>query len=328
MRRREFITGLSSAAAAWPFAASAQQSAMPVVGLLDTRSLDAIADRLRGFRQGLKAIGYIEGENVAILYRFAENQIGRLPELAADLVRRNVAVIATSGEDVALVAKAATMTVPIVFIASQDPVRLGLVASLGRPGGNMTGVNFFASELVAKRLEILRELVPNAAHVAVLVNPSSNAMVTESTLNDAAAAARAMKLRIECFNASTRQEIDATFASFVRERPDVLFVSTDTFFSSRRVQLVNLATRHAIPTGFPNRESAEIGGLMSYGSNIPDVWRQAGAYAGRILKGAKPADLPVVQSSKFELIINAQTARILGLTVPQTLLSSADEVIE
>ena len=326
MRRREFITLLGGAAAAWPLAARAQQTAMPVIGFLDTRSHDAVADRLRGFRQGLKEIGFVEGENVAILYRFAENQLDRLPELAADLVRRNVAVIVTAGDDVALVAKAATVTVPIVFIASQDPVRLGLVASLARPGGNMTGINFLASELVAKRLEILRELVPKAARVAVLINP--NTMFKETTLNDATEAARTMNLQIEFFNASTRQEIDAAFASFVRERPDVLFVSTDTFFSSRRVQLVSLATRHGIPTGFANRESAEIGGLMSYGSNIPDVWRQTGAYAGRILKGAKPADLPVVQSSKFELVINAQTARIFGLTVPQTLLSSADEVIE
>ena len=326
MRRREFITLLSGAAAAWPLAARAQQPTMPVIGFLDTRSPDAIADRLRGFRQGLKDTGYVEGENVAIL-SFAENQIDRLPELAADLVRRKVAVIATAGDDVALVAKGATTTIPIVFIASQDPVRLGLVASLARPGGNATGINFFASELVAKRLEILRELVPRAARVGVLVNPT-NAATAEAALKDAAAAARAMRLQIEVFSAGTPQEIDAAFASFVRERPDALFVSTDTFFSSRRVQLVNLATRHAIPAGFPNRESAEIGGLMSYGSNIPGVWRQAGAYAGRILKGAKPADLPVVQSIKFELVINAQTARMLGLTVPPSLLSVADEVIE
>jgi putative ABC transport system substrate-binding protein len=327
MKRRALITLLGGAAATWPLAARAQQSAMPVIGILDTRSLEAVTDRLRGFRQGLKEIGYVEGENVAILYRFAENQVDRLPGLAADLVRRNVAVIATAGDDVALVAKAATVTVPIVFIASQDPVKLGLVASLARPGGNTTGINFFQSELVAKRLEILRELVPKAARVAVLVNPS-NAPVMESTSSELMAASRAMNLQIEFFKASTGQEIDVTFASFVRERPDALFVSTDTFFSSRRVQLVNLASRHGIPTGFPNREAAEIGALMSYGSNIPNVWRQAGAYAGRILKGAKPVDLPVVQSSNFELVINAQTARMLGITVPQTLLTGADEVIE
>jgi len=326
VNRREAITVLGGAAAGWPLVARAQQVAMPVIGILDTRSLEAVADRLRGFRQGLKDIGYVEGENVAILYRFAENQVDRLPGLAADLVRRNVAVIATAGDDVALVAKAATVTVPIVFIASQDPVRLGLVASLARPGGNTTGINFFQSELAAKRLEILRELVPKAARVAVLVNPSN--VVMESTLSELMVASRAMNLQIEFFKASTRQEIDVTFASFVREQPDALFVSTDTFFSSRRVQLVNLASRHGIPTGFPNREAAEIGGLMSYGSNIPNVWRQAGAYAGRILKGAKPMDLPVVQSSNFELVINAQTARMLGITVPQTLLTGADEVIE
>jgi putative ABC transport system substrate-binding protein len=307
--------------------ARAQQPAIPVVGFLDPRSPDAIADRLRGFRQGLKDIGYVEGENVAILYRFAENQIDRLPELAADLIRRNVAVIATAGDDVALVAKAATTTIPLIFIASQDPVRLGLVTSLARPGGNATGINFLAAELVAKRLEILREIVPKAARVAVLVNPA-HGPTAETTLRDVEPAARAMGLQIQVVRASTGREIDAAFASFVRERPDLLFVSTDTFLSSRRVQVVNLATRHAIATGFPNRESAEIGGLMSYGSNIPHVWRQAGAYVGRILKGAKPADLPVVQSAKFELVINAQTARMLGLIVPQTLLSSADEVIE
>jgi len=325
--RRTFFNLLGGAAATWPLAVHAQQAAMPVIGILDTRSLEAVADRLRGFRQGLKDFGYVEGQNVTILYRFAENQVDRLPGLAADLVRRNVAVIATAGDDVALVAKAATVTVPIVFIASQDPVRLGLVASLARPGGNTTGINFLQSELAAKRLEILRELVPKAARVAVLVNPS-NAPVMESTLSELMAASRAMNLPIEFFKASTAHEIDVTFASFVSERPDALFVSTDTFFSSRRVQLVNLASRHGIPTGFPNREAAEIGALMSYGSNIPNVWRQAGAYTGRILKGAKPVDLPVVQSSNFELVINTQTARMLGITVPQTLLTGADEVIE
>jgi ABC-type uncharacterized transport system substrate-binding protein len=264
---------------------------------------------------------------VAIVYRFAENQLDRLPGLAADLVRRQVAVIATAGDDVALVAKAATTTIPIVFIASQDPVKLGLVASVARPGGNVTGINFLAGELVAKRLEILRELVPPATRFAVLVN-SANAPSTETTLRDVEAAARAIGLQIRVFTAGTREEIDAAFATFGRERPDALFVGTDTFFSSRRVQLVNLATRHAIPAAFPNRESTEIGALMSYGSNIADAWRQSGGYTGRILKGAKPADLPVVQASKFELVINHQTARMLGVTVPPTLLSTADEVIE
>jgi putative ABC transport system substrate-binding protein len=325
VRRRQFITLLG--AAAWPLAARAQQPAMPVVGFLDSRSLNAISERLRAYRQGLKETGYVEGENVAIVYRFAENQTDRLPELAADLVRRQVAIIATAGDDVALVAKAATTTIPIVFIASQDPVNLGLVASLARPDGNATGINFFTGELVAKRLEVLRELVPGVTRIAVLVNPV-NPPNAESTLIAAEAAARAMRLQIRAFNAGTREEIDATFETLTRERPDALFVGTDTFFTSRRVQLVNLATRHAIPTTFPNRESTEIGGLMSYGTSISDAWRQSGVYAGRILKGAKPADLPVVQASKFELVINHQTARMLGLTVPPTLLATADEVIE
>ena len=327
MKRREFIT-LLGGTAAWPLAARAQQpSAMPVIGLLDPRSSDTIADRLRAFRLGLKEAGYIEGENMAIAYRFAENQIDRLPELAADLVRRKVAVIATAGDEVLLVAKAATSTIPIVFIASRDPVMLGLVTSLARPGGNLTGVNFFSGELVAKRLEILRELVPRAARVAVLVNPAYAAQ-SESALSELQPAARSMGLQMQILNAGTRQEIDATFAIMGRERPDALFVSSDTFFTSRRVQLVSLAMRYAIPTAFPNRESAEIGGLMSYGTSIFDAWRQSGSYAGRILRGAKPADLPVAQSTKFELVINAQTASILGLTVPASLLATADEVIE
>jgi putative ABC transport system substrate-binding protein len=249
-----------------------------------------------------------------------------LPALAADLVRRRVAVIATSGDDVALAAKAATKAIPISFIVSQDPVKLGLVASVARPGGNVTGINFFTGELLAKRLELLRQMVPGAARVAVLVNPATT--TRETTLRDLEAAARAMGLQIQVVNVGTRQEIDAAFAMFARERPDALFISTETFFTTRRVQLVTLATRHAIPTAFPNRESAEIGGLMSYGTNILDAWRQSGANVGRILKGAKPADMPVVQANKFELVINHQTARALSLTVPQSLLVAADEVIE
>ena len=326
MKRRDFIT-LLGGAAAWPGAARAQQPAMPVVGFLDARSQDAVRERLRAFRQGLKDSGYVEGENVTIMYRFAENQIDRLPDLAADLVRHRAAVIATAGDDVALAAKAATTTIPIVFIVSQDPVKLGLVTSIARPGANVTGINFFSGELVAKRLEILRELVPGAARVALLVNRSSTPN-TETTLRDAEAAARAMRLQIQVFDAGTRQDIEAAFTSFVRERPDALFVATDPFFTTRQVQIINLAARHAIPTAFPNRESTEIGGLMSYGASISDAWRQSGAYVGKILKGAKPADLPVVQSSKFELVINVSTARMLGLTVPQTLLVAADEVIE
>ena len=301
---------------------------MPVIGLLDPRSPDTLADVLRAFQRGLKETGYVEGENVSMLYRWAENQIDRLPELATELVRRRVAVIAATGAIAsASAAKAATTTVPIVFIVNDDPVRLGLVASLARPGGNATGINFFSAELVAKRLELLRELVPGAARVAVLVNPAAAASA-ETTVRDVAAAARAMGLQIRVLNASTSREIDAALATFVRERPDALFVGPDSFFLSRRVQLTNLAVRHAVPATYSSRDFAEVGGLMSYGTSIADSWRQVGVYAGRILKGAKPADLPVVQATKFELVINAQTARMLGLPVPPTLLARADEVIE
>jgi ABC-type uncharacterized transport system substrate-binding protein len=328
MRRREFLGMLGGAAAAWPLAASAQQSAMPVIGFLDTRSQDTIAGRLNALRRGLKETGYVEGENVTIVYRWAEDRYDRLPELAADLVRRQVAIIAASGGiPPASAAKAATATIPIVFAVPDDPVRLGLVTSLARPGGNLTGINFFNVELTAKRLELLRELVPAAARMAVLVNPTS-VTSTENTMRDLEPAARAMGLQIRVFNASTSREIDAAFAALVRERPDVLFVAGDGFFNSRRVQLANLTVRHALPAAFSQREIVEAGGLMSYGSDILDVYRQSGVYAGRILKGAKPADLPVVQSSKFELVINHQTARMLGLTVPPTLLARADEVIE
>jgi putative tryptophan/tyrosine transport system substrate-binding protein len=311
-----------------PRAARAQQPAMPVIGLLDQRSPDELADRLRGFRQGLKEIGYVEGENVAIEYRWAEGRYDRLPELVAELVRRQVAVIATTGgHPAAFAAKAATATIPVVFVASDDPVRLGLVASLARPGGNLTGINFFSGELTAKRLELLHELVPAATRVAVLVNPA-NAVNVETTLREVGMASRAIGLQTQVFNASTIREINAVFATFVHERPDALLVGIDPFFNSRRTQLVHLATRHALPASFPARDFAEAGGLMSYGANIADAWRQVGSYAGRILKGAKPADLPVVQSNKFELVINAQTATMLGLTVPPSLLATADEVIE
>jgi ABC-type uncharacterized transport system substrate-binding protein len=327
VRRRQFIT-LLGGTVAWPLAARAQQPAMPVVGFLDPTSLDARVDRLRSFRHGLKETGYVEGENVAIEYRWAENQIDRLPELATELVRRRVAVIAATGAIAsASAAKAATTTVPIVFIVNDDPVRLGLVASLARPGGNATGINFFSAELVAKRLELLRELVPGAARVAVLVNPAAAASA-ETTVRDVAAAARAMGLQIRVLNASTSREIDAALATFVRERPDALFVGPDSFFLSRRVQLTNLAVRHAVPATYSSRDFAEVGGLMSYGTSITDSWRQVGVYAGRILRGAKPADLPVVQATKFELVINAGTAGMLGLEVPPTLLATADEVIE
>ena len=301
---------------------------MPVIGFLHNTSPDVVADRLRGFRQGLKETGYVEGENVAIVYRWAEGHFARLPELAADLVRQQVAVIAaTGGTAAALAAKAATTTIPIVFSVPEDPVRLGLVASLARPGGNLTGLNFFDGELAVKRLELLRELVPGAARLAVLVNPA-NAVNAETTLTDVVPAARAVGLQIQVLNASTSREIDAAFATFVRERRDALFVGPDGFFNSRRVQLATLATRHVVPMTAGNREITEAGGLMSYGSNLVDAYRQVGVYTGRILKGTKPTDLPVVQASKFELVINHQTARILGLTVSPTLLATADEVIE
>src|SRR6266852_8423798 len=327
MKRRDFIT-LLGGAGAWPLIARAQQPAMPVIGLLDSRSPDALTDRLRGFRQGLKDTGYVEGENVAIEYRWAENQLDRLPALAAELVRRRVAVIATSGGlPVAFAAKAATTTIPIVFGVAEDPVRIGLVASLARTGGNLTGINFLVGELAAKRLELLRVLVPAATRVAGLVNPA-HATNTESTLRDVKPAAHAMGLQIQVLNASTSREIDAAFATIVRERPDALFVGNDAFFNARRVQLALLAGRHGVPAIYWDREFAEAGGLMTYGSNIVDVYRQIGVYAGRILKGTKPADLPIVQSTKFELVINAQTARMLGITVPPSLLATADEVIE
>jgi ABC-type uncharacterized transport system substrate-binding protein len=328
MKRREFITLLGSTAIAWPLAARAQQPAMPVIGLLHPASLEMWVDRLRAFHRGLKETGYVEHENVAIEYRWAEGRYERLPELVADLVRRQVAVIAAGGgPPSALAAKAATTTIPIVFIVPEDPVRLGLVASLARPGGNATGINFYGGELVAKRLELLRELVPTAIRVAVLVNPTNTAN-TETTLKDVQSAARAIGLQIQVLNASTIGEIDAAFATFALARPDALFVGNDPFFTSRRVQLANLAARHVVPMTSSTREYAEAGGLISYGSDVRNAYRQIGVYTSRILKGAKPADLPVVQASKFELVINAGTARMLSLTVPASLLARADEVIE
>jgi putative ABC transport system substrate-binding protein len=326
LKRRQFIT-LLGGAAAWPLAARAQQPAMPVIGFLNSQSPDGFMEPLRGFRQGLKEAGYIEGENVAIEYRWAENQTDRLPALAAELVRRQVAVITTMGSSPALAAKSATTAIPIVFNVGDDPVRVGLVASLARPGGNLTGINFFASELAAKRLELLRDLVPAATRVAVLVNPAE-ATITEATLRDVKAAARGMGLQIQVLNVSTSREINAAFATLAQERPDALFVGGGPFFTARRVQLAQLAARYAVPAIFPQRQDAEVGGLMSYGASVTDAWRQVGVYTGRILKGAKPADLPVVQASKFELVINAETARMLGLTVPDKLLVAADEVIE
>jgi putative ABC transport system substrate-binding protein len=325
MRRREFITLFGGVAAGWPLSSRAQQAPMPVVGLLHPLSPDTYADALRAFQSGLKDSGYVEGENVTLVYRWAGGQTHQLQALAAELVRRPVSVIVAFGP-AAFAAKAATTTIPIVFLYNVDPVRLGLVASLARPGRNLTGFNLATNEPVERRLELLRELVPAATRVAVLVNPS-DAASAETTVRDVEAAARANRLQIQVLKASTSSEINAAFATFVSDRPDALFVDYDPFFNSRRVQLVNLASRHAIPATYPGRQFTEAGGLISYGSNLTDAWRQVGNYVGRVIKGANPADLPVVQS-KFELVINAETARMLGLTVPPTLLGRADEVIE
>ncbi len=327
MERRDFIALIGAAAAVWPVTARAQQAAMPVVGYLDSRSPEAVADRLRGLRQGLKESGYIENENVTIAYRWAENQPDRLPELATDLVRRRVAVIATAGPPATFAAKAATSTIPILFLVGDDPARLGLVASLARPGGNITGINIFNAELAAKRLELLRELVPRATRVAVLVNPA-DVWLTEPQLAAVKAAAPQMGLQIQVLNADSRAEIDAAFETIGRERPDAIFVATSPFLNGRRVQLTQLAAFQRLPAIYAVRDYAEVGGLMSYGSDIVDGYRQIGLYAGRILKGATPSDLPVVQSSKFELVINTSTAKMLGLTVPDKLLVAADQVIE
>jgi putative tryptophan/tyrosine transport system substrate-binding protein len=300
---------------------------MPVIGFLHGASPVAWADPLRGFHRGLKDAGFIEGENVAIVYRWAEGQLDRLPALAAELVRRQVSVIVAFSTTAALAAKAATTTIPIVFLVAADPVELGLVTSLSRPGDNLTGTNFLSLELEAKRLELLRALVPTATRIAVLVN-SANPANAESTVRDVETAARAMGLQIQVLNASNGREIDAAFTSLARDRRDALFVGGDQLFSLRRIQVVQLAAHHSVPATYSGRHYVEVGGLMSYGTSIPDMYRQIGVYAGRILKGAKPADLPVVQASKFELVINHQTARMLGLTVAPSLLATADEVIE
>jgi len=324
--RRELLVALG-AAAVWPRAARAQQPATPVVGLVNARSPEASERQVAAFRKGLNEAGCVEGQNMTVEYHWLNGQYDRLPSLMADLVRR-VAVIATPGATLpALAAKAATATVPIVFGVAEDPVGLGLVASFARPGGNATGINIFLNELVAKRLGLLHELVPKAVRVAVLVNPA-NAPSAEATLRDLPEAARAIGLQTQVLNASTSREIEAAFATLVRERADALFVAPDAFFISRRVQFVTLAARYGIPTAHNAREEVEAGGLMSYGTDNLDMWRHVGGYTGQILKGAKPADLPVLQSTKFEFVINLQTARALGLEVPPQLLASVDEVIE
>ena len=327
MGRREVVALLGGAAAAWPLVAHAQQPAVPVIGYLSPTSFTMLSERLRGLHQGLKEAGYVVGENVTIEYRWSEGQYDRLPAMAAELVRKQVSVIVAGANAATFAAKAATTTIPIVFLLAEDPVQLGLVASLARPGGNATGINFVSGELTAKRLELLYELVPAAARVAVLVNPA-DATATETTLRDLEPAVHSIGLKIQVFKATTGQEVHAAFAAMVRERSDAIFLGSDPFFTSRRVQLATLAARHAMPLASQAREIVEAGGLLSYGANIADGFRQEGAYVGRILKGAKPADLPVMQSSKLELVINAETARFLGITIPPTLLARADEVIE
>jgi putative tryptophan/tyrosine transport system substrate-binding protein len=328
MMRREFITLLAGAAAAWPLAARAQQPGMPVVGFLNAGSSDGTARFVAAFRKGLNETGYVEGQNVTIEYHWLEGQFDRLPALVADLVRRQVAVIATPASNAAaLAAKAATATIPIVFGVGEDPVQLGLVASLARPGGNATGINVFLQEVVAKRLRLLHDLVPKAVRIVVFVNPA-NVSTAEATLREVQEAAPTIGLQIEILNATTIGEIDAAFATFARERPDALFVAPDAFFTSRRGQFATLTARDRIPTAYAVREHVEAGGLMSYGTNLADMFRQVGVYTGSILKGAKPAELPVLQSTKFEFVINLQTARALGIEVPSGVLSIADEVIE
>ena len=327
MQRRQFIRLLGGAATAWPLAVRAQQPAMPVIGFIRDGSAEPNARYAAAFRKGLNETGYVEGQNVTVEYHWLEGQYDRLPALLADLVRRQVAVIATPGTRLAQAAKAATTAIPIVFSVGEDPVKLGLVGSLARPGGNVTGINFFVQEAVAKRLRLLHEMVPKAVRVAVLVNPR-NPSVVETTVREVQKAAPTMGLQVQILNASTVSEIDAAFATLARERLDILLVAGDAFLISRRVQLATLTSRDKIPSAYPVREPVEAGGLMSYGTDLADAFRQIGVYTGSILKGAKPADLPVLQSTKFEFIINMQTARALGIEVPPAVFSIADEVIE
>jgi putative tryptophan/tyrosine transport system substrate-binding protein len=327
MNRRAVLT-LLGGTAAWPLAVRAQQAAMPVIGLLDTGSVDSNTQFVRPFREGLGEVGYFEGQNVAIEYRWAEGQYDRLPQLAADLVQRKVSVIAIpSSTPASVAAKKATTTIPIVFGVADDPVRLGLVTSLARPGGNATGINFLTAEVGAKRLGLLHELVPTASRIAVLANPTDQVR-TPSNIRDVEAAARAIGLQIQVFGASTTDEVDVAFAAILREGMHALLTIPDAYLGTRRVQLATLAARHALPAAYPLRYYVEAGGLMSYGTSLADAQRQVGIYTGRVLKGEKATDLPVVQATKFELVINRSTAKALNLEVPPTLLARADEVIE
>jgi ABC-type uncharacterized transport system substrate-binding protein len=327
MRRRDSFAAIGGMAA-WPLAAHAQQRSLPVIGFVDSRSVETMGNRLRGFRRGLEEGGYTESQTVAVEYRWAENRIDRLADLVADLVHRNVdLLVASGGLSGAFAAKAATTTIPIVFLAAQDPVKLGLVSSLARPGSNLTGVNFFNTELAAKQFELLREILPKSTRIAVLVDPADQTN-TPPIVRDVEAAARANGVEIKVFKASNSGEISVELESIAQEHFDGAFVEQSPFLNSRRVQLVQLAAHHSIPAVYSGREFPEVGGLISYGSDIAEAYRQVGLYCSRILKGAKPAELPVVQSSKLELVINAETARMLKLPVPPQLLARADEVIE
>jgi putative ABC transport system substrate-binding protein len=327
MRRREFIKAIATTAAAWPLAARAQQQPMPVIGFLHSASPGPHADLVRAFRQGLNETGYVEGKNAAIEYRWAEGQNDRLPALAADLVRRQVTVIAAPSRTAALAAKAATETIPIVFELGDNPVELGLVNSLNRPSGNLTGVTSLNTEIGPKRLELLHELVPTASIIALLVNPT-NPGLAETLSRDLQAAARTLGLQLHVLHASTDRDIDTIFATLVQRRPGGLVIGNDALFVNQIGQLAALTVRHAVPTIFQTHEFAAAGGLISYGTSLRDLFRQVGLYTGRILKGERPADMPVQQATKVELIINLKTAKALGLTVPLSLLGRADEVIE
>ena len=328
MQRRHFMALLGGAAVAWPLAARAQQPAMPVIGILEAGGAELNPGNATAFRKGLSETGYTEGQTVAIEYRWAEGQYERLPELAAELVRRRAAVIVTPFSVAAtLAARAATTTVPIVFSTGADPVETGLVASLNRPGGNVTGAVTMNAELAAKRFGLLQELLPTATRFAVLVNPTT-ARVAKAVTADVQAAASVTGRQVEVLTASTSREIDTAFATVVQKRIDALLHSPDLFFTTRRAQIIVLAARHAVPVIYANREDAVAGGLMSYGSSMADVSRQLGIYAGRTLKGEKPADMPVLRATKFEFVINLQTAKTIGITVPPTLLARADEVFE